>query len=123
LQTDKFEASLSDEGRYRMLVEAVTDYAIYMLDPKGIVSSWNPGARRFKGEPSEIIGKHFRISIRRRQSFRNSAAGPRNCAREGKFESEAGASERRHQVLGLRHYRPHPRQYRKASRLANEPAI
>ena len=31
-----------------------------MLDPKGIVSSWNPGARRFKGyEPAEIIGKHF----------------------------------------------------------------
>jgi PAS domain S-box-containing protein len=58
--TDRFEASQSDEGRYRMLVEAVTDYAIYMLDPQGIVSSWNSGARRFKGyESSEIIGKHF----------------------------------------------------------------
>ena len=45
---DKFEASLSAEGRYRMLVEAVTDYAIYMLDPNGIVTSWNPGTRRFK---------------------------------------------------------------------------
>ena len=44
----------------RVLVEAVTDYAIYMLDPQGIVSSWNPGARRFKGyEPFEIIGQHF----------------------------------------------------------------
>jgi PAS domain S-box-containing protein len=38
-----------------MLVEAVS-----MLDPQGIVSSWNPGARRFKGyEPPEIIGQHF----------------------------------------------------------------
>ena len=57
---DRFEAAQSADGRYRMLVEAVTDYAIYMLDPDGIVSSWNPGARRFKGyEESEIIGEHF----------------------------------------------------------------
>ena len=38
----------------------MTDYAIYMLDADGIVTSWNPGARRFKGyEASEIIGQHF----------------------------------------------------------------
>ena len=89
-QTDKFEASLSDEGRYRMLVEAVTDYAIYMLDPKGIVSSWNPGARRFKGyEPSEIIGKHFSNFY----TEEDKASGiPQRAletaTREGKFESE-----------------------------------
>lgn len=52
--------SLSDESRYRLLVEAITDYAVYMLDPNGIVTSWNPGAQRFKGyTPSEIIGQHF----------------------------------------------------------------
>ena len=46
--------------RYRLLIEAVTDYAIYMLDPDGNIVSWNPGARRFKGyEHHEIIGKHF----------------------------------------------------------------
>src|SRR4051794_16359180 len=57
---ERFEAAQSAEGRYRMLVEAVTDYAIYMLDQSGIVSSWNPGARRFKGyQESEIIGEHF----------------------------------------------------------------
>ena len=57
---ERFEASSPSEGRYRMLVEAVTDYAIYMLDPTGIVTSWNPGARRFKGyQESEIIGEHF----------------------------------------------------------------
>jgi PAS domain S-box-containing protein len=49
-----------DEGRYRALVNAITDYAVYMLDPHGVVASWNAGARRFKGyEPAEIIGKHF----------------------------------------------------------------
>ena len=50
----------TDESRYRLLIEAVTDYAIYMLDPGGIVTSWNPGAQRFKGyAPHEIIGQHF----------------------------------------------------------------
>ena len=59
-RADPFEASLTEEGRYRLLIEAVVDYAIYMLDSKGFVTSWNPGARRFKGyEASEIIGKHF----------------------------------------------------------------
>jgi PAS domain S-box-containing protein len=55
-----FVSSLTDDGRYRLLVEAVTDYAIYMLDPTGIVASWNAGAQRFKGyEEKEIIGHHF----------------------------------------------------------------
>ena len=47
-------------GRYRLLIDAVTDYAIYMLDPDRNVVSWNPGARRFKGyQDHEIIGHHF----------------------------------------------------------------
>jgi PAS domain S-box-containing protein len=51
---------LKDEDRYRLLVDSITDYAIYMLDLNGIVTSWNPGARRFKGyEASEILGQHF----------------------------------------------------------------
>ena len=59
-QSDRLSASLTSDGRYRLLVEAITDYAIYMLDPTGIVSSWNPGAQRFKGyTASEIIGQHF----------------------------------------------------------------
>jgi len=53
-------ASLSDEGRYRLLVDAITDYAICMLDSDGRVTSWNPGAQRVKGyEAAEIIGEHF----------------------------------------------------------------
>jgi PAS domain S-box-containing protein len=51
---------LKDEDRYRLLIDSITDYAIYMLDPKGFITSWNPAARRFKGyESSEIIGEHF----------------------------------------------------------------
>lgn len=50
----------SVEGRYRLLVDAITDYAIFMLDREGHVSSWNPGAQRFKGyTESEILGEHF----------------------------------------------------------------
>ena len=48
------------EQRFRALVEAAQDYAIFMLDPDGRVSTWNIGAQRIKGyEPSEIIGQHF----------------------------------------------------------------
>ena len=48
------------EERFRLLVTSVRDYAIFMLDPKGVVVSWNEGAKRLKGyEPQEIIGKHF----------------------------------------------------------------
>jgi len=50
------------EQRFRLLVEAVQDYAIFMLDPQGKVASWNRGAQRIKGyRSSEIIGQHFRI--------------------------------------------------------------
>jgi PAS domain S-box-containing protein len=52
--------SLNPESRYRLLVEAVTDYAIYMLDPDGLVVSWNSGAQRLKGyTEEEILGQHF----------------------------------------------------------------
>jgi PAS domain S-box-containing protein len=54
-------ARLEDsERRFQLLIDAVTDYAIYMLDPTGNVASWNPGAERIKGYKSdEIIGQHF----------------------------------------------------------------
>lgn len=54
------EALRSSQEQFRVLVQGVTDYAIYMLDPSGTVSSWNSGAQRIKGyDPSEIIGQHF----------------------------------------------------------------
>ncbi len=49
------------EERFRLLVEAVEEYAIFMLDPDGIIVSWNAGAQRSKGyRADEIIGQHFR---------------------------------------------------------------
>jgi PAS domain S-box-containing protein len=87
---DRFEASQSNEGRYRMLVDAVTDYAIYMLDPDGTITSWNAGARRFKGyEEAEILGENF--SRFYTDEDRKSGLPQRaleTAAREGKFESE-----------------------------------
>ena len=53
-------AQLDEEMRYRLLVEAVTDYAIYKLDPEGRVVSWNAGAQRLKGyTPAQILGRSF----------------------------------------------------------------
>src|ERR1043166_29642 len=50
---------LADE-HFRLLVESVTDYAIYLLDPDGIIRSWNAGAQRLKGYAAdEIVGKSF----------------------------------------------------------------
>ena len=52
--------SALEEDRFRLLLDAVVDYAIYMIDPQGVVVSWNTGARRFKGyQEAEILGAHF----------------------------------------------------------------
>ncbi|WP_232628001.1 hybrid sensor histidine kinase/response regulator [Methylobacterium sp. Leaf118] len=54
------ETAADRDDRYRLLVESIVDYAIYMLDPQGNIASWNPGAQRFKGYTTdEIIGQHF----------------------------------------------------------------
>ena len=51
---------LESERRFRLLVQGVTDYAIYMLSPEGIVTNWNLGAERIKGyKADEIIGSHY----------------------------------------------------------------
>ena len=54
-------AAPEDSGnRFELLVQSVTDYAIYMLSTNGTIVSWNAGARRFKGyEAEEIVGQHF----------------------------------------------------------------
>jgi PAS domain S-box-containing protein len=78
------------EERFRLLVQSVTDYAIYSLDTEGRVSSWNPGAERFKGySADEIMGQHFS----RFYSEDDRQAGvPRialeTAQREGRFEAE-----------------------------------
>jgi PAS domain S-box-containing protein len=89
-ETERRDGALNEDGRYRLLVEAVTDYAIYMLSPEGIVSSWNPGARRFKGyEADEIIGQHFsRFYTDKDRRDGLPARALETARREGKFESE-----------------------------------
>jgi PAS domain S-box-containing protein len=79
------------EELFRRLVEGVTDYAIYMLDPNGIVSNWNAGAQRIKGYgPDEIVGQHFSIFYTDEDRSRGEPANSLAIAeREGRFEAEA----------------------------------
>ena len=59
-RSDHEEALRQSEEPFRLLVEGVKDYAIFMLDPNGYVMTWNPGAERIKGyRADEIIGQHF----------------------------------------------------------------
>ena len=57
----RYEGQLrANEERFRLLIESVQDYAIYMLDPSGYIMSWNSGAQRLHGyRAEEILGKHF----------------------------------------------------------------
>ncbi|MBS0334099.1 MAG: PAS domain S-box protein, partial [Proteobacteria bacterium] len=79
-----------DNDRYRILVDAITDYAIYMLDPAGHVSSWNAGAQRFKGYTAdEIIGRHFSTFYTQEDRAAGLPAEALRLAREeGRFERE-----------------------------------
>ena len=83
------ESSLNG-NRFELLVQSVTDYAIYMLDRQGRVTSWNAGARRFKGyEPEEIIGEHFsRFYTPEERAQEIPKTALEVAEREGRFEAE-----------------------------------
>ena len=78
------------EERFRLLIEAVKDYAIFMLDTQGRVASWNAGAERIKGyRADEIIGEHFRIFYTEDARERRWPEEELRRAREqGRFEEE-----------------------------------
>jgi PAS domain S-box-containing protein len=80
----------TEDERYRLLIEAITDYAIYMLDPSGRVSSWNPGAQRFKGyTASEVLGQHFSKFYTEEDRATGLPQRAMDTARrEGRFEGE-----------------------------------
>jgi PAS domain S-box-containing protein len=85
------EALLEAEQRFRILVEGVTDYAIFMLDPEGRVTNWNAGAQRIKGyAPEEIIGEHFSRFYTPEERDAGIPAQALQTAREtGRWEAEA----------------------------------
>ena len=86
LQSGLFES----ERRFRLLVEGVVDYAIYMLDPHGIITNWNAGAKRIKGyNAEEVVGRHFEMFYLPADRETGTPARALETARnKGKFEAE-----------------------------------
>ena len=85
------EQSLREtQEEFALLVQGVTDYAIYLLDAGGHVATWNPGARRIKGyEQAEIVGEHFsRFYTEEDRAAGEPARALETAARDGRFEKE-----------------------------------
>jgi PAS domain S-box-containing protein len=84
-------ALLESERRFRLLVQGVHDYAIYMLDPQGNITNWNAGAEAIKGyKAGEIIGRHFSLFYTPEDRTAGKPAQALETAlREGRFEGEA----------------------------------
>ncbi len=84
------EALRESEQRFRLLVQGVTDYAIYMLSPGGEVTNWNQGAQRIKGySDTDVIGTHFsRFYTPEDQERSLPAHALRTAQEEGRYESE-----------------------------------
>jgi PAS domain S-box-containing protein len=82
--------AIPEEHRFQLLVNAVVDYAIYMVDAEGRVATWNPGAQRFKGySAEEVIGKHFSSFFTTEDRDADlPGRALRIAAREGRFEAE-----------------------------------
>lgn len=78
------------EERFSLLVSAVVDYAIFMLDPNGIVMTWNQGAQRIKGYTAEeIVGRHFSTFYPAAdRALRKPQHALEVAARDGRFEAE-----------------------------------
>jgi PAS domain S-box-containing protein len=84
------EALRRSEERFRLLVEAVQDYAIFMLTTEGVVASWNLGAQRIKGyTAAEIVGQHFRVFYPPElQTARHPEHELEWALRDGRYEEE-----------------------------------
>ena len=82
--------NFSEQQRFQLLVNSITDYAIYMLDPTGRIATWNPGAERFKGYTAdEIIGQNFSVFFTPEDRDAGlPAEALRQSLEEGRFEAE-----------------------------------
>ena len=103
------QALRASERRFRLLVSSVTDYAIYMLDLEGHISSWNAGAERFKNyRAAEVIGRHFSLFYTPADlASGRPALALRTALSEGRFEDtgwrrrKGGATFWAHVVIDL----------------------
>jgi PAS domain S-box-containing protein len=83
-------SDLAQAERFRLLIDAVKDYAIYLLDADGNIATWNTGAQRFKGyTPDEIIGHHFSVFYTDEdRAVGLPARALHTATTEGRFEAE-----------------------------------
>jgi PAS domain S-box-containing protein len=90
LQREAQQAMLESEQRFRLLVDGVVDYAIYMLDANGMITNWNRGAERMKGyQADEIVGRHFSLFYTPEdRQLGLPARALATALAQGKFESE-----------------------------------
>ncbi|TCS39315.1 PAS domain S-box-containing protein [Paucimonas lemoignei] len=84
------ESLQASQEQFRLLVQGVTDYAIYMLSPSGNITNWNAGAKRIKGyDETEVVGTHFsRFYTEEDRANGLPATALATAVKEGGFESE-----------------------------------
>jgi PAS domain S-box-containing protein len=84
------QALRESEERFRLIIESTLDYAMFILDPSGVIATWNGGAQRIKGYAAEeIIGKHFSIFYTEEAKAREWPQYElKEAARVGRFEDE-----------------------------------
>jgi len=97
------EGQQQTERQFRLLVQSVTDYAIFMLNPRGDVVSWNAGAQRCKGyETAEILGQHFSRFYTEEDRRQGTPDAVLKAAQEmGRYESEGTRCARTARNSGL----------------------
>jgi PAS domain S-box-containing protein len=88
--TDLKQTPAGSDQLFRILVQGITDYAIYMLDPAGNISNWNVGGERIKGyAANEVVGRHFSMFYTAEDQARGVPAWAlATAAREGRFEGD-----------------------------------
>ena len=86
----KEEALRQSDEKLRLMIASVHDYALYMLDPDGLVVSWNPGAEKITGyRADEIVGQHFSRFFGAEDRQAGKPARELEIARTGRFEEES----------------------------------